>query len=89
MAKRVIARTWAVRVSSSVARSYARSPPPRKKSRSMYYGEHGVVGFVVEGGESASFKTSTTFKRDFKPTKHKQWLRERGGRAVCQRWAGV
>ena len=27
------------------------SPPPRKKSRSMYYGEHGVVGFVGDGGE--------------------------------------
>ena len=57
----------------------------------MYYAEHGVGGFVVEGGESAvtTFKTSTTFKRVFKPTKHKQWLRERGGRAVCQRWGGL
>ena len=25
-------------------------PPPRKTSRSMYYGEHGVAGFVGEGG---------------------------------------
>ena len=38
-------------------------------------GEHGVVGCVVEEGESAftTFKTSTTFKRDFKTFKHKQW----------------
>ena len=26
------------------------SPPPQEKSRYMYYGEHGVAGFVVEGG---------------------------------------
>ena len=37
-----------------------------------------------EGGESA-FSTFTSFKRAFKTFKHKQLLREREGRAVCQR----
>ena len=48
----------------------------------MCYGEHGVVGCVVEGGESAltTVKTSTSFKTG---VKHKELLRERGGRAVC------
>ena len=31
--------------------AFRSSPPPQKKSRSMYYGEHGVVGFVGEGGD--------------------------------------
>ena len=41
------------------------SPPPQKNSRSMYYGEHVVGGFVSEGGESAftTFKTSTSCSR--------------------------
>ena len=55
-----------------------------RKNLPMYYGEHGAVWFVGEGGESA--KTSTTFKRVFKTFKHKQLLRDWGGRAVCQRW---
>ena len=47
----------------------------------MYYGEHGVVGFVGDGGESActTSKTSTSFKRVFKTFKRKELLRERGG----------
>ena len=41
----------------------------------------GMAAKVGEGGGSAC----TTFKRVFKTFKHKQLLRERGGRAVCQR----
>jgi len=43
----------------------------------------GVVGFVGEGGESA-FTTVMTFTVRFKTgVKHKQLLRERGGRSMC------
>ena len=63
-----------------------------KKSRSIYYGEHGEVGFVGEGEQSAftTFTTSASFQGDFNSFKtgmqHKHLLRERGGRAVCQKW---
>ena len=41
----------------------------------MYYGGHGVIGFVGEGRESAftNFKTSTSFKKAFKTVKHKSF----------------
>ena len=47
-------------------------------------GELGAVGFVGEGGESgfSTFKTLITLNRVFKTFKHKQLLRERGGRAM-------
>jgi len=45
-------------------------------------GQRGVVGFVGEGGESA-FSTFKTLTVRFKTgVKHKQLLRERGGRAM-------
>ena len=44
----------------------------------MYYGEHGVVGFVGEGGDRLQGRN----------VKHTHLLREGGGRAVCQRWGG-
>ena len=36
-------------------------------SRSMHYGEHGLGGCVLEGGENAftTFKTYTTFQKSF------------------------
>ena len=41
----------------------------------LAYGEHGVVGFVGEGGESffTTFKTSTSLKRALKTFTHKQF----------------
>jgi len=50
-------------------------------SISSLHGEHGVDGFVSQRGERGR-------QREKEATKHEQVLRERGGRAVCQRWGG-
>jgi len=55
-----------------------------------------MKGGPTPGGSSPLFEianelftTSTPVKRVFKTFKHKQLLRERGGRAVRQRWGGA
>ena len=56
VSKKCVSAVGCVKPSGDGARGHCkrdgRSPPPHKKSRSMYYGEHGVVVFVGEGGEA-------------------------------------
>ena len=78
-----------------MGRRFPRDPPPASSAGadalraqvirlSMYYGEHGVVGFVGEGGESARSTIKTSFTRAFTSfrtgVKHTHSLRERAER---------
>ena len=49
---------------------------------SMYYGEYGVARFVREGGRRERERGR---EREREATKHKQWLRERGGQRRVER----